>query len=142
MIYKDTHYCQITPVPPTSFPVLPGSPHTPCANHNTCSFFFLTFYTRKNVNSLRYADDTTLLAQSEDKLKNRLMRVQEESEKAGLILKIQKNKVMVSSPITSWQIGGERGKKDRFLFSWDPKSLQIVTVVMKLKDTCSLEGKL
>ena len=75
-------------------------------------FFFLTFYTRKNVNSLRYADDTTLLAQSEDKLKNRLMRVQEESEKAGLILKIQKTKVMVSSTITSWQIGGERVKKE------------------------------
>ena len=86
MIYKDTHYCQITPVPPTSFPVLPGSPHTPCANHNTCSFFFLTFYTRKNVNSLRYADDTTLLAQSEDKLKNRLMRVQEESEKRQIFI--------------------------------------------------------
>ena len=111
MIYKDTHYCQITPVPPTSFPVLPGSPHTPCANHNTCSFFFfLTFYTRKNVNSLRYADDTTLLAQSEDKLKNRLMRVQEESEKAGLILKIQKTKVMVSSTITSWQIDRNQWK--------------------------------
>ena len=82
------------------------------------------------------------MAENEEELKSLLMRVQEESEKAGLILKIQKTKVMVSSTITSWQIGGERVKKDRFLFSWDPKSLQIVTVVMKLKDTCSLEGKL
>ena len=126
MIYKDTHYCQITLVPLTSFPVLPGSPHTPCANHSTCSFlsfFFLTFYARKNVNSLRYADDTTLMAQSKDKLKNLMMRVQEESEKTGLKLKIQKTKVMAFSPITSWQIEGERVETDRFLFSWAPKSL-------------------
>ena len=111
MIHKDTHYCQITLVPLTSFPVLPGSPHTPCANHSTCSFFFffffLTFYARKNVNSLRYADDTTLMPQSKDKLKNLMMRVQEESEKTGLKLKIQKTKIMAFGPITSWQIDGK-----------------------------------
>ena len=86
-------------------------------------FFFLTFYARKNANSLRYADDTTLMAQSKDKLKNLMMRVQEESEKTGLKLKIQKTKVMAFSPITSWQIGGERVETDRCLFSWAPKSL-------------------
>ena len=83
----------------------------------------MTFYARKNVNSLRYADDTTLMAQSKDKLKNLMMRVQEESEKTGLKLKIQKTKVMAFSPITSWQIEGERVETDRFLFSWAPKSL-------------------
>ena len=93
----------------------------------------------KNINNLRYADDTTLMAESEDELKNLLMNVKEESEEVGLKLSIQKTKIMASSPITSWQIDGERVAD--FIF-WVPKSLQMVTAVMELKDAYSLEGKL
>ena len=88
----------------------------------------------RNINNLRYADDTTLMAVSEEELKSLLMKVKEESEKAGLKLRIQKKKTMASGPNTSWQIDGE--------FSWAPKSLQIVTAAMKFKNTCSLEEKL
>ena len=83
------------------------------------------------------------MAESEKELKNLLMKVKEESEKASLKLSIQKTKIMVSCPITSWQIEGEKWKTiTDFLFSWAPKSLQIVMACMKLKDACSLEGKL
>ena len=97
---------------------------------------------RWNINNLRYADDTTLMAESEEELKSLLMKVQEESEKVGLKLNIQKTKIMASGPITSWQIDGETMKQWRILFFWVPKSLQMVTVAMKLKDTCSLKEKL
>ena len=92
----------------------------------------------RNINSLRYADDTTLMAESEEKLKSLLMKVKEESEKAGLKLNIQKMKIMASGPITSWKRDGETMESVTDLSSWTPKSLQI-TVAMKLKDTCSLE---
>ena len=95
----------------------------------------------RNINNLRHADDTTLMAESEEKLKNLLTRVKEESEKAGLKLSIQKTKIMASGPITSWQIDGEI-METVTLFSWAPKSLQMVTAAMKLKDTCFLEEKL
>ena len=86
--------------------------------------------------------DTTLMAESEEELKSLLMEVKEESEKAGLKLNIQKTKIMASGPITSWQIDGETvGRVAEFVF-WAPKSLQMVTAAMKLKDTYSLEGKL
>ena len=94
---------------------------------------------RRNINNLRYADDTTLLAESEEELKSLLMKVKEESEKVGLKLNIQKTKIMASGPITSWQIDVET-VADFIL--WAPKSLQMVTAAMKLKDTYSLEGKL
>ena len=93
----------------------------------------------RNINNLRYADDTTLLAESEE-LKSLLMKVEEESEKVGLKLNIQKTKIMASGPITWWQIDGE--KVPDFIFGGAPKSLQMVTAAMKLKDTYSLEGKL
>ena len=97
----------------------------------------------RNINNLRYADDTTLMAESKEELKSLLMKVKEESEKAGLKLNIQKTKIMASGPITSWQIDGENnGKQWQTLFSWAPKSLQMVTAAMKLKDACSLEEKL
>ena len=96
----------------------------------------------RNINNLRYADDTTLMAESKEKLKNLLMKVKEESEKVGLKLNIQKTKIIVSGPITSWQINGETVKTVSSLFSWAPKSLQMVTAAMKLKDAYSLEGKL
>ena len=92
----------------------------------------------RNINSLRYADDTTLMAESEEKLKSLLMKVKEESEKAGLKLNIQKMKIMASGPITSWKRDGETMDSVTDLSSWTPKSLQI-TVAMKLIDTCSLE---
>ena len=95
----------------------------------------------RNINHLRYADDTTLMAESEE-LKSLLMKVKEESEKAGLKLNIQKTKIMASSPITSWQIDGETVEKVRDFILGAPKSLQMVTAVMKLKDTCSLEENL
>ena len=88
------------------------------------------------------ADDTTLMAESEEELKSLLMKVKEESEKAVLKLNIQKMKVMGSGPITSWQIDGEKWKQCQTLFFWAPKSLQMVTAAMELKDTCSLEEKL
>ena len=96
---------------------------------------------RKNINNLRYADDTTLMAESEE-LKNLLMKVKEESEKVGLKLSIQKTKIMASGPITSWQIDGETVETLTDFIFWDPKSLQMVTARMKLKNTYSLEEKL
>ena len=93
----------------------------------------------RNLNNLRYADDTTLRAESEEELKSLLMEVKEESEKVGLKLNIQKTKIMASGPITSWEIVGETVSD--FIFG-APKSLQMVTAAMKLKDTYSLEGKL
>ena len=95
----------------------------------------------RNINNLRYADDTTLMAESEE-LKSLLMKVKVESEKVGLKLNIQKTKFMASGPITSWQIDGKQWKQCQTLFFWAPKSLQMVTAAMKLKDAYSLEGKL
>ena len=92
-------------------------------------------------NNLRYADDTTLMAESEEELKRLLMKVKEESEKVGLKLNIQKTKITVSGPITSWQIDGETVETVADFF-WAPKSLQMVIAAMKLKDAYSLEGKL
>ena len=86
----------------------------------------------RNINSFRYADDTTLMAESEEELKRLLMKVKEESEKVGLKLRIQKTKIMASGPITSWQIDEETERQT--LFFWAPKSLQMVTAAMKLKD--------
>ena len=91
------------------------------------------------MNNLRYADDTTLMAESEEELKSLLMKVKVESEKVGLKLNIQKTKIMASGPITSWQIDG---KQWLTLFFCAPKSLQMVIADMKLKDAYSLEGKL
>ena len=97
----------------------------------------------RNINNLRYADDTSLMAESEEKLKSLLMIVKEESEKDGLKLNIQKTKIMVSSPITSWEIDGETVETvSDFILGGAPKSLQMVTAAMKLKDAYSLEGKL
>ena len=93
----------------------------------------------RNNNNFRYADDTTLMAESEEELKSLLMKVKEKSEKVGLKLNIQKTKIMASSPITSWQIDGERVAD--FIFGGS-KSLQMVIAAMKLKDAYSLEGKL
>ena len=89
---------------------------------------------RRNINNLRYAHDTTLMAECEEELKSLLMKVKEESEKLGLRLSIQKTKIMASGPITSWQIVGETMETVRDLFSWAPKSLQMVTAAVKLKD--------
>ena len=86
----------------------------------------------RNINNLRYADDTTLMAESEEELKRLLMKVKEESEKVGLKLNIQKTKIMASGPITSWQIDGETGETEADLFFWAPKSLQIVIAAMNL----------
>ena len=93
----------------------------------------------RNINNLRYADDTTFMAESEEELKSLLMKVKEESEKVGLKLNIQKTVIMASGPITSWEIDGETVSD--FIF-WAPKSLQMVTAAMKLKDAYSLEEKL
>ena len=96
----------------------------------------------RNIN-LRYADDTTLMTESEEELKSLLIKVKEESEKVGLKLNIQKTKIMASGPITSWEIDGETVETvSDFLFFWAPKSLQMVTAAMKLKDAYSLEEKL
>ena len=97
---------------------------------------------RRNINNLRDADDSTLMAESEEELKSLLMKVKEESEKVGLKLNIQKTKIMASSPITSWQIDGETVETVSDLFWGAPKSLQMVIAAMKLKDSYSLEGKL
>ena len=98
---------------------------------------------RRNINNLRYANDTTLVAESEEGLKSLLMKVKEGSEKVGLKLNIQKTKIMTSGPITSWQIVGETMETVRdFVFCGAPKSLQMVTAAMKLKDSCSLEERL
>ena len=96
----------------------------------------------RNINNLRYADDTTLMAESEEELKSLLMKVKEENKKVVLKLNIQKTKVMASSPMTSWQIDGETVKQCQTLSFWAPKSPQMVTVAMKLKDAYSLEEKL
>ena len=98
---------------------------------------------RRNISNLRYACGTTLMAESEEELKSLLMKVKEESEKVDLKLNIQKTKIMASGSITSWQIGGETMEMVRdFILRGAPKSLQIVTEAMKLKDACSLEEKL
>ena len=97
---------------------------------------------RRNINNLRYADDTTLMAESEEELKSLLMEVKVESEKVGLKLNIQKTKIMASGPITSWEVDGATVEQCQTLFFWAPKSLQMVTAAMKLKDAYSLEGKL
>ena len=97
----------------------------------------------RNINNLRYADDTALMAESEDELKSILMKVKEESEKVGLKLNIQKTKIMASGPITSCQIDGETVETvSGFILGGAPKSLQMVTAAMKLKGADSLEGKL
>ena len=96
---------------------------------------------RRNINNFRHADDTTLMAESEE-LKNFLMKVKEESEKVGLKLSIQKTKIRASGPITSWQIDGETVEIVSDFILGAPKSVQMVTAAMKLKDTCSLEEKL
>ena len=96
----------------------------------------------RNINNLRYADDTTLMADSEEELKSLLMKVKEESKKVGLKLNIQKTKIMASSPITSWQIDGETVETVSDLIFWAPKLLQMVNAAMKLKDAYSLEEKL
>ena len=96
----------------------------------------------RNISNLRYADDTTLMAEIEEELKSLLMRVKEESEKVGLKLNIQKMKIMASGPITSWQTDGEIVETMVDFIFLAPKSLQMVTAAMKLKDTYSLEGKL
>ena len=97
---------------------------------------------RRNINNLRYADDTTLMAESEEELKSLLMKVKEEGEKLGLKLNIQKTKIMASGPITSWEIDGETMETLSDFFFWAPKSLQMVTAAKKLKEAYSLEGKL
>ena len=93
----------------------------------------------RNINSLRYADDTTLMAESEEELKSLLMKVTEESEKAGLNLNTKKVKIIASCLIISWQINGENWKQWQIFFSWAPKSLQMVAALLKLKGACSLE---
>ena len=95
----------------------------------------------RNINHLRYADDTTLMAESEEELKSLLMKLKEESEKAGLIFNIQKTKIMASSPITSWEIDEETAETVTDFIFWAPKSLRMV-IVAKLKDAYSLEEKL
>ena len=97
---------------------------------------------RRNINNLRYADDTTLMAESEEELKSLLMKVKVESEKLGLKLNIQKMKIMASGPITPWEIDGETVETVSDFIFGAPKSLQMVIAAMKLKDTYSLEGKL
>ena len=96
----------------------------------------------RNINNLRYADDTTVMAEFEEELKSLLIKVKVKSEKVGLKLNIQKTKIMASGPITSWEIDEETLKQCQTLFFWAPKSLQIVTAAMKLKAAYSLEGKL
>ena len=97
---------------------------------------------RRNINNFRYADDTTLMAESEEELNRLLMKVKEESENIDLKLNIQKTKSMASGPITSWQIDGETVERVADFIFWAPKSLQMVIAAMKLKDACSLEEKL
>ena len=96
----------------------------------------------RNMNNLRYADDTTLMAESEEELKSLLMKVKEENEKVGLKLKIQKTKIMASGPITSWEMDEETVETVADFILGAPKSLQMVIAAMKLKNTYSLEGKL
>ena len=96
----------------------------------------------RNINNLRYTEDTTLIEESEEELKSLLMKVKEEGKKVGLKLNIQKTKIMASGPITSWEIDGETVETVSDFIFGAPKSLQMVTAAMKLKDTYSLEGKL
>ena len=96
----------------------------------------------RNINNLRYADDTTLMAESEEELKSLLMKVKKESERAGLKLNIQKTKIVATGPITPWEIDGETVETVSDFIFWAPKSVQMVTAAMKLKDACSLEEKL
>ena len=96
----------------------------------------------RNINNLRYADDTTLMTENEEELKSLLMKVKEESEKVGLKLNIQKTKIMACGPTTSWEIDGETVETVSDFIFWAPKSLQMVTAAMKLKNGYSLEGKL
>ena len=96
----------------------------------------------RNINNLRYADATTLMAESEEELKSLLVKVKVESEKVGLKPNIQKTKIMASGPITSWEVDGETVETVSDFVFWAPKSLQMVTAAMKLKDAYSLEGKL
>ena len=96
----------------------------------------------RNINNLRYADDTILMAESKEELKSLLMKVKEETEKSGLKLNIQKTKIMASGPIISWQIDAKTRERVRDFILGAPKSLQMVTAAMKLKDTCSAEEKL
>ena len=96
----------------------------------------------RNINNLGYADDTTLMAESEEELKSLLMKVKVESEKVGLKLNIQKTKIMASGPTTSWEIDRETVETVSDFIFWAPKSLQVVTAARKLKDAFSLEGKL
>ena len=96
----------------------------------------------RNINNLRYAYDTTLMAESEEELKSLLMKVKEESQKIGLKLNIQKTKIMASGPITSWEIDGETVETVSDFIFWAPKSLQMVTAAMKLTDAYTLEEKL
>ena len=97
---------------------------------------------KRNINNLRYTDDTTLMAESEEELKSLLMKVKEESEKVGLKLHIQKTKIMASGPIASWQVDGEIVETVSDFILGAPKSLQMVTAAMKLKDVYFLEEKL
>ena len=96
---------------------------------------------RRNINNFRYADDTTLMAESEEELKSLLMKVKEESEKVGLKLNVQKTKIMASGPVTSWEIVGETVETVSDFILGAPKALQMVIAAMKLKDAYSLEGK-
>ena len=96
----------------------------------------------RNINNLKYADDTTLLTESEEELKSLLIKFKEEIEKVGLKLNIQKMKIMASGPITSWEIDGETVETVSDFIFWAPKSLQMVTAAMKVKEACSLEEKL
>ena len=96
----------------------------------------------RNINNLRYTDDTTLMAESEEEIKGLLVKVKEESEKVGLQLNIQKMEIMASGPITSWEIDGETGETVLDFIIWAPKSLQMVTAAIELKDTSFLEEKL
>ena len=103
--------------------------------HSRSGMSYINSIAGRNINNLRYADDTTLMAESEEELKSLLMEVKEESEKIGLKLNIQKMKIMASGPITSWEIDGETVETVSDFIFWAPKSLQMVTAVMKLKDS-------
>ena len=129
-----------SPVKPESFTTSAKVHHVKCQPGRITSWNQIA---GRNINNLRYADDTTLMAESEEKLESLMIKVKEESEKAALKLNIQKTKIMASGPIISWQI--DSGKVETvadFFFSWAPKSLWTVTAAMKLKDTCSLKEKL
>ena len=119
---------------PPKFPLSPDQPKYSCGR--------LWSTNGRSINKLRHAVDTTLMAESEEELRSFLMKVKEESERIGLKLNIQKTKIMTSGPITSWQTDGETVETMSDFIFWAPKSLQMVTAAMKLKDAYSLEGKL